>query len=385
MLTTDDYEQMIERRKAEELARQERLAKVQITTGPALMQKRFPEPRYLWDSVLPDAGLAVMAASKAAGKTLLLLQLADAISKGRDFLGLPTKITKTLFIELELSERRTQQRLYKMGIVPDEMLHFAHQWTQGDEGLHTIEDAVKKHSFGLMVVDVMQMLWPMDADTNSYQDTYGVLSPLRQMANALGVMIVLVTHRRKAETAAYLAGVIGSVGIAANADVVFSLIRTRGEQEAVLHIDGNDIESRKIALRFNTDPLGFILSDATPEEVGLTPERREVMDALRELGGTAKTGEIAARLGKKTADISMLLSRMKDIGLISSPRYGTWAIRDKRGVETVESGESKEERFNGFNTFNGTFNQSVYTGKQGADYPARTQQTSGNGEQLDIF
>jgi len=148
------------------------------------------------------------------------LQLADAISKGRVFLGMPTRLTKTLFIELELSPRRTQQRLLKMGIVANEYLHFAHTWTQGAEGLLTIADAVKENGYGLVIVDVMQLLWPMDADTNSYQDVYSVLGPLRQLANDLGVMILLVTHRRKAETADYLDGVIGSVGIAANADVI---------------------------------------------------------------------------------------------------------------------------------------------------------------------
>ena len=207
---------------------------IEIVTGSDLMQKKFEEPRYLWDAVLPDAGLAVMAASKASGKTMILLQLADAIAKGRDYLGLPTQRTKTLFLELELSERRTQQRLSKMGIVPDGGLGFAFRWPQGQNGLNAIADIVRENEYGLVIVDVMQMLWPMDADANSYQDVYSVLAPLRQMANDLDVMIILVTHRRKMETADYVDGVIGSVGIAANSDVILSLLRTRGEDEAIL-------------------------------------------------------------------------------------------------------------------------------------------------------
>ncbi|HQB08163.1 MAG TPA: AAA family ATPase, partial [Rectinema sp.] len=90
----DDYEDFIEQQKSKEDMRQNRLAKIEIVSGQELMQKKFPEPRYLWDSVLPDSGLAIMAASKAAGKTQALLQLADAISKGRVFLGMPTRLTK---------------------------------------------------------------------------------------------------------------------------------------------------------------------------------------------------------------------------------------------------------------------------------------------------
>jgi hypothetical protein len=87
------------------LERQERFEKLKIMSGEELMRKDFPPPTFLWGESLPDSGLAVMAASKAAGKTLFLLQLVGAISKGRPFLGLGTRLTKCLFIELELSPR----------------------------------------------------------------------------------------------------------------------------------------------------------------------------------------------------------------------------------------------------------------------------------------
>jgi len=356
----DPFEEKILQASEEQRIRSERLAKIKITSGAELMQKHFEEPKYLWDSVLPDAGLAVMAASKASGKTMILLQLADAISKGRNFLGLPTKLTKALFIELELSERRTQQRLLKMGIVPDNMLHFAFRWTPGDEGLKTIADAVKENQYGLVVVDVLQMLWPMDADANSYQDVYSVLSPFRQMANDLGVMIVLVTHRRKAETADYLDGVIGSVGIQANSDVIFSLIRTRGENEAVLYIDGNDIESAKIALRFDSDPLGFSLSAASPEEIRQTPERREIIEAIRSIGGTAKPGQVGEMLGKNRSNVGHLMQAMADIGILTVVKTGTYSLKNTvPTVPTVPTLDDEIETGNDGNSGNGTFRGNV--------------------------
>jgi replicative DNA helicase len=319
-----DAAMMVGQKEREE--RLERLSKAEITNGAELMQKRFKEPEYLWDSVLPDSGLAVMAASKASGKTMILLQLADAIAKGRDYLGLPTQRAKVLFLELELSARRTQQRLLKMGITPDSNLHFAFRWTPGQEGLQLITDAVRENSYKLVIVDVLQLLWPMNADTNSYQDVYSVLAPLRQLANELNTMIILVTHRRKAETADYLDGTIGSVGIQANADVIFSLLRTRGEDEAILYIDGNDIESKKIALCFNADRLGFSLSDASPEEIGQTPERRAIMDAIRELGGTAKPSQLAPIIGKDEKAVSYLCRKLCDAGVIIKTQFGTYTI-----------------------------------------------------------
>jgi len=167
---------------------------------------------------------------------------------------------------------------------------------------------------------------------------------IRDRANDLGVMIVLVTHRRKMETADFLDGVMGSVGIVANADVVLSIQRQRGENEAVLFCEGNDIESKQLALRFESNPLGFTLSDASPAEIGQTQERRAILDALRELGGTAKTGEIAALLGKDIKNISKLLLKLKDEGLIYSTGYGQYS--DGRTGRTGRTG------------------QQVYTGQQ---------------------
>jgi len=351
---------------------------IEIVTGSDLMQKKFEEPRYLWDAVLPDAGLAVMAASKASGKTMILLQLADAIAKGRDYLGLPTQRTKTLFLELELSERRTQQRLSKMGIVPDGGLGFAFRWPQGQNGLNAIADIVRENEYGLVIVDVMQMLWPMDADANSYQDVYSVLSPFRQMANDLDVMIILVTHRRKMETADYVDGVIGSVGIAANSDVILSLLRTRGEDEAILYIDGNDIESKKLALQFNSNPLGFTLSSASPEEIGLTPERREIIEAIRELGGTARPGQIGEMLGKDRSNVGHLMQTMADRGILKLVKTGTYTLKNTiPTIPTLPTLPDEIKTGNTGNTGNTTFREDIPTSR-GAEWPAMVSLDDGD-------
>jgi len=326
----------------QEAQKQERrkaiLEKLKIVDGATMLTTHYEEPRFIWKDILPDAGLCVCAASKATGKTLYLLQLANAIAKGEPFLGVSTTKSNVLFLELELSQRRTAQRLSKMGIVPSADLSFAFAWEQGDPGLEALEVFIEEKRVKLVVVDVLQMLWPMNADANSYQDTYSVLSPLRQMANRLGCMIILVTHRRKAETADYIDSVIGSTGIAANADVVLTLARNRGENTAVLSIDGNDIESAKLALQFNVDPLGFTKSDADPMEAQQGRERREILEIMRKLGGTATTGQIAERYGRAGSTVSELMRKLADQGLVASVGYGKWSLL--HNTETTETTES---------------------------------------------
>jgi len=337
---SDTFMDTIAAREKQAEERRARLAKVQFISGEKMMQKHYPEPRYLWQGILPDSGLAVCASSKASGKTLLLLQLADAIARGREFLGIPTTAAKVLFLELELSDRRTVQRLRTMGVVPNGNIEFTYRWPQGEEGLKTLSDAIEEHSFELVFVDVLQNLWPVGADYNSYQDSYAVLAPLRQLANDLGVMIVLVTHNRKMAAADFMDGVMGSVGIVANADVILSIQRQRGESEAVLFIEGNDVESKQIALRFESDPLGFTLSDASPAELGQTQERREILSAIRELGGTAKPGQIAALLDKERSSVSHALQKMAKLGIVSMDGYGKYTIHT---VHTIHTSQNKPD------------------------------------------
>jgi len=316
------------------------LSKVQFTTSVEMLKKGYPELTYLWQGILPDAGLAICAASKASGKTLLMLQLAESISRGVQFLGIPTRYSKVLFIELELSESRMDQRLRKMGIIRTENLIFScnskdKQWPQGQNGIETLKAAIEHFKARFIVIDVLARLWPQSVDLNSYQDSYNTLGPLRQLAYDLGVMIMMVTHNRKMEAADYIDSIMGSVGIAGSADVILSLQKKRGKSEAVLFIEGNDIESRKIALNFNNEPLGFSLSDASPEEMRQTPERREIMEAIRKLGGSAKTGQIAELVGKDKSNISHILQKMVSDGSIISSDYGTYCLLNT--VQTIQT------------------------------------------------
>jgi DNA-binding transcriptional ArsR family regulator len=336
-----NFEQMAEEQDRQDIL----LARLEIIDGPTMLTTHYEEPRYLWNEILPDAGLCVCAASKAAGKTLLLLQLADAIAKGKPFLGVPSTPAKVLFLELELSKRRTTQRLAKMGIVPVKNLSFAFHWEPGSAGLQDLADYIKVQGTRLVIVDVLQMLWPVGADSNSYQDSYSVLAPLRQMANQLGCMLILVTHRRKAETVDYIDSVIGSTGIAANADVILTLNRPRGEREAVLSIDGNDIESRKITIRFDTNPLGFQKSDADPAELSQGIERREILDAIRDLGRTAKPGQIAEKLGKKQPNVSQLCRKLVEEGILTSTKFGVYTLLNT--THSDDSSDSSKQTDNG--------------------------------------
>lgn len=356
----DEYMEAFEKSAKVQARKDELLSKVEVVQGPSLLMKHYEEPRYLWNGILPESGICVMAGDKACGKTLFLLQMVHAISRGEPFMGVPATPTRAHFLELELSQRRTAQRLKLMGIVPSDNLSFSFKWEKGEIGIETLTAFIEREKIRLLVVDVMQNLWPTNADSNNYQDTYRILAPIRQMANELGCLILLVTHRRKnKESDDYLDAVIGSVGIAGNADVVLNIMRERGNENAVLMADGNDIERREISMKFISNPLGFQLSDMNPLEAMLTPERRQIFDYLRE-HGPSTTREIATGLKKKDSNVSHLLSKLSDDALVVSTEYGKHSLvksipseTGSKSNQSIQSPIADAGSLNTFTTLNG--------------------------------
>jgi RecA-family ATPase len=305
-----------------------------ITAANTILRTVYKPPRFLVPGIVPDSGIIVMAASKAAGKTWVLLQIGAAVATGGLAFGrLQCEQARVLFLELELSERRLCERFGKMRLDDLPSFDVATAWRSGPEGLADMEAAVKEHGYGLIVVDVLARLWPRGSDMNDYGTVYNLLGPVRDMTNRLGVAIVLVTHTRKSEAEDAIDQVMGSVAVVGTADVVLALKRARGSDDAVLRADGNDIESQEIVLRFKLDPMGFEIVDVDPREAGQTAERRQILDILRGAAAPMRTSEIAVAMNKKDDTVSKLLARLKKEGLVCSPGYGSWQC------QSVQSGK----------------------------------------------
>ncbi len=328
-----------EAHKQEEIAKW--AAKMQVVNGAELAKRTYPEPRWLWDKIIPDSGLALLLAGKALGKTIFAIQLSDAISRGRPLFGIATaERTKTLFVEVEMNEARTMQRLRFMGISVHDYISYAWDTPIGEDGLRSLTARIIQDQYKFVVIDVLQAFWPRKYDSNNYQDAYDLLLPLRQLANSLQCLILMITHARKADSDDWGDATIGSTGIKGNCDVILRIVRARGADEAILKISGNVGEDREISLQFIRNPLSFVISDVSPAEIGQTQERREILDAIRELGGTARPGQVAEILGKERSNISHTMQKMARIELLDVIAHGVYSIH---GIHTIHNSSNMLE------------------------------------------
>ena len=266
------------------------------------------------------------------------MQLAVAIGAGRPWLGFETLPCRVLVIERELTAKTLQDRFgRKMEIDKPCNVDFAYTWSRGTEAIEDIEAAVLEGGYQVVVLDVAAVFRERGADGNDYQGGYDFYGPLRQTANRLKIIIASLTDNKKGGADEASEAIMGSYSQAGASDVIISLKRASGKDKGMIIFDGNDIEYQEIAVSFSD--CRFTRIDEDPQEAGLTPERREVLAALREVED-AKAAELAVRLGKDADVISKLLRALASDGLAEKTASGRY--RASRNGRSGWSGRNED-------------------------------------------
>lgn len=222
-------------------------------------------------------GLAVLAGSPKIGKSWLVLHLCMQIAKGEPFWGLKTHQGDVLYIALEDSRERLQQRVNTITDEPSEHLHFATDCSPlGEELERELGAFVLAHpDTRLIVIDTFQRI-RSDKQQLSYANDYAEVTHLKEIADAMDVCILLVHHTRKLTDSDRLNEISGTNGIAGSADTLMILNREkRGVRKATLTCTGRDIEDRELELTLDratcrwqpTKPIVSSSLDVMPDEM----------------------------------------------------------------------------------------------------------------------
>ncbi len=327
-----------------EWLRPERNGRIPETvTAADLMAADLPPVRWVVPSVLPE-GVTLLAGKPKLGKSWLALGLCVAVAAGGVALGTrQVEQGDVLYLALEDNRRRLQKRLGKMlrGPAP-EGLEMATAWPKLDEGVVEALGAwLGEHPEArLVAVDTLAKIRPRTRGQNVYQEDYASLEELLPLAAEHEVAIVVVHHTRKMAAADPLDEKSGSTGLTGGVDGVLVLKRDRGKADAVLHVDGRDIEeSAEYALMWDAETAGWtIVGDA--DEYRISEERKAIIRVLVEAGEFLSPGEVADALGKSRNTIKQRLWRMAQDGQVENRngRYGITHNHDNRVTEQTGSG-----------------------------------------------
>ena len=239
-----------------------------VINSMELTDVRYPRIDWIVKGLIKP-GLSVLAGAPKIGKSWMVLQLCLAVAKGESFWGAPTRQGAVLYITLEDSEMRVQERILRITDEADENLYITLNCPAlGDELMQYISLFYKQHTdLRLIVIDTFQKIREQ-ANQMSYAGDYADVSAIKKIADALKIGILLVHHTRKLGDSDFINEISGTNGIAGSADTLMILKKEkRTERNALLSCTGRDIEDREIELNLDRETCVWnVVSDSVKEE-----------------------------------------------------------------------------------------------------------------------
>lgn len=222
----------------------------------------FPDCTFL------DISMHILAGSPKVGKSWLALWLAVTVAKGEPVWNMTTKQGTTLYLCLEDSVLRIQNRLFEITEDAPDSVHFCTECALIGQGLEEqVETFLTAHpDTVLVIIDTLQMVRPIHDAT--YANDYRDLSVLKRLADKHGIAILLIHHLRKEKAEDVFHRISGTTAISGAVDSSFTLVEEkRGSGRARLTCVGRDIEYRELELRRGEENVWELVSDSRKEPV----------------------------------------------------------------------------------------------------------------------
>lgn len=278
--------------------------KLETMDAETLMTTPLEQLKFIVDGLIPQ-GLHILAGSPKIGKSWLSLWICLQVAKGEKVWEFKTLKSDVLYLCLEDSFARIQNRLFEITDDAPSNLHFAIMSDTIGNGLEIqIENFIMEHSdTGLIVIDTLQKVRSnTSANVNPYAADYDDINALKQIADKYKIAIILVHHLRKTGDSDPLNMISGTSGIAGGADTNFVLQKDkRTENTAMLICTGRDIEQRELFLEFNKD--NFLWELREPIEV----EQKKIDELIIVLSDFIKS------VGSFTGTATELAEKLKEL------------------------------------------------------------------------
>ena len=302
-------------------------------TAAELMEKVFPEPRWAIPGILPE-GLNLLAGKPKKGKSIFALNIGLSIALGGLALGkIPVEQGAVIYLALEDTERRLQGRLKQMmpyTQAPADLYLFT-KWPRMDAGgLELLEAKITEiPNIRLVIIDTLHKFRnPTKRNTNLYAEDYETVSKIKDIADRLGVCILLIHHLRKAEADDIFDTLSGSLGLTGGTDGNLVMESARGN--TTLHVTGRDVEGIELALELDTQMLAWRLLGERAE-VKSTNDQQRIYNALKESAEPLTPKELADITGLKVGYVKNILAKFLEEGSIQRTGYGKYIYKERKG------------------------------------------------------
>lgn len=228
--------------------------KLQLVDADTLLSTPMEKTLFIVEGLIPQ-GVSVLSGSGKIGKSWLMLWLGLQVARGKPLWDLSTHECGVLYLCLEDTRVRIQNRLYQLVDEAPPGLRFATACGKLGCGLEEqIVDALNDYpKTKLVIIDTLQKVRDSRNATGKngmYANDYDDISAVKDIADRFRIAIILVHHVRKLkDNNDPFNEVSGSTGITGAADTNFILRRKRGDEGATLLVNGRDVEYQQFTLR----------------------------------------------------------------------------------------------------------------------------------------
>lgn len=226
---------------------------LEVRSAQDLLDSPLANITWLVEELIPT-GLVVLAGTPKVGKSWFCLWLAICVSTGQAFLDHATERAGVLYLCLEDTFGRIQNRLFHLVDVANDDLRFAIVADKLNNGLTVqLERYVSAQpTTRLVIIDTLQKVRVATGDS-VYASDYQDIGLLKAFADKNGLCILLVHHTRKMGDEANIFNTIsGSNGILGAADECLLLAKdAMFDGKATLAITGRDVDLAEYKLAFN--------------------------------------------------------------------------------------------------------------------------------------
>ena len=267
-------------------------------------------------------GLYILAGAPKVGKSWLVLDMCLSIAKGENVLGRTTTQGSALYLCLEDSYSRIQNRLYELTNEPSESLYFSVLAESIGNGLEEqIEQFKLQHSdLKIVAIDTLQKI--KTDEEYRYGSDYAELTVLKRLAEKLNICILLVHHTRKNRDADPFNMISGTTGISGCVDGSLVLMKSkRTSSTAKLFATGRDIRECEIHLEKDeckwiatdvqiekpVDRFPFAIHDLMMTELNFKGSATELCEKLKgSLGVEIQSNVVSKKLMQNAAQLEKL-------------------------------------------------------------------------------
>jgi len=227
---------------------------IQTMDADTLMNRPMKKRPFLVEGLIPE-GVTLLSGASKIGKSWLVLDLALCVSQGIPLWGLQTAKCDVLYLCLEDSFARIQDRLYQITDTAPSNLFFGTTCGQLGGGLEKEFETFKiRHpDIRLLIIDTLQKVRGVKDKFNGgmYANDYEDMSALKNLAAKENVAIILVHHLRKQSDNDPFNQISGTTGIMGAVDTSIILSRdSRFDGTGKMLVTGRDVEEQQFVLRF---------------------------------------------------------------------------------------------------------------------------------------